>query len=268
MRFGLLAIAMTVYGIPLIAAEAENNSPACTIRTVHVIVALCDNKHQGIVPVPAKLGNGQDPANNLYWGALYGVKTFFTKSPEWTRINVEENAKANPAILDRVVFYQKSTHTYLVAEAYDGAKMKEAIEAFLYPGASTLELNGNLRLKLGRDADLRAFVGHDGLMEINLPKRIKPEGLKNTPAIVLACLSRKYFEPYFESAGLWNLLTTKGLMAPEAYTLEAAVSAWAENRSVREIRSAGSKAYAKYQKIKISAAENLFTGSEPPATSN
>jgi hypothetical protein len=26
-----------------------------------VIVALCDNLHQGIVPVPKAIGNGQDP---------------------------------------------------------------------------------------------------------------------------------------------------------------------------------------------------------------
>jgi hypothetical protein len=46
-------------------------------RVVHAFVALCDNKHQGIVPVPAILGNDDDPKNNLYWGAMYGVKTFF-----------------------------------------------------------------------------------------------------------------------------------------------------------------------------------------------
>ncbi|GAB4337265.1 MAG: hypothetical protein Kow0099_10580 [Candidatus Abyssubacteria bacterium] len=44
-------------------------------RTIYVFVALCDNEHQGIFPVPPKLGNGDDPANNLYWGAMYGVKT-------------------------------------------------------------------------------------------------------------------------------------------------------------------------------------------------
>ena len=41
------------------------------LRTIHVFVALCDNEHQGIVPVPEKIGNGKDPANNLYWGAGY-----------------------------------------------------------------------------------------------------------------------------------------------------------------------------------------------------
>lgn len=49
------------------------------MKVVHVVVALCDNKYQGIVPVPAMIGNGQDPSNNLYWGAAYGVKTFMKK---------------------------------------------------------------------------------------------------------------------------------------------------------------------------------------------
>ena len=35
-----------------------------TTKTIHVFVALCDNKYQGIVPVPPKIGNGQDLNNN------------------------------------------------------------------------------------------------------------------------------------------------------------------------------------------------------------
>src|SRR5213596_1995295 len=37
-------------------------------RVAHVLVALADNKYQGIVPVPAAIGNGDDPVRNLYWG--------------------------------------------------------------------------------------------------------------------------------------------------------------------------------------------------------
>ena len=44
-------------------------------KTIHVLVALCDNKYQGIVPVPPKIGNGQDPDNNLYWGCAFGVRS-------------------------------------------------------------------------------------------------------------------------------------------------------------------------------------------------
>jgi len=35
-------------------------------RVIHILVALCDNENQGIVPVPKAIGNGQDPGNNLY----------------------------------------------------------------------------------------------------------------------------------------------------------------------------------------------------------
>ena len=43
-------------------------------KTIHVLVALCDNKYQKIVPVPQAIGNGQDPKNNLYWGLLMVLK--------------------------------------------------------------------------------------------------------------------------------------------------------------------------------------------------
>src|ERR1700741_56402 len=36
--------------------------------TIHVFVAMVDNEHQDVQPVPAKIGNGEDLENNLYWG--------------------------------------------------------------------------------------------------------------------------------------------------------------------------------------------------------
>src|ERR1700674_4558335 len=63
-------------------------------RTVHVFVALADNQHQGIVPVPARLGNGDDPEHNLYWGSTYGVKTFFTRSADWLLLSCSAKPKA------------------------------------------------------------------------------------------------------------------------------------------------------------------------------
>jgi len=49
----LLALLLgSVVSVPLLA----QSSP----RTVHVFVTLANNVNQGIVPVPAKLGNGED----------------------------------------------------------------------------------------------------------------------------------------------------------------------------------------------------------------
>jgi hypothetical protein len=71
-------------------------------RTIHVFVALADNANQGIVPVPAKLGNGEDPEHNLYWGSAFGVKTFFSRSSDWTLLS--SGQKPKDEVLERCVF--------------------------------------------------------------------------------------------------------------------------------------------------------------------
>ncbi len=255
---GLLA-AIVCSGAAANAAVAQQ----ARVKCVHVIVALCDNKHQGISPVNAILGNGRDPANNLYWGAMYGVKTFFTRSPRWTRVKTRAPLSGPvAAILERVVFFQKSTQTYMVADAYDGSCMQEALNAFLYPGPGTVELDETVRLPIGRNADLRAFVGHNGLMDVRLPKQHPDLNNRSRPCIVLACASRRFFTPYFASSGLRGVLLTTSLMAPEAYTLEAAVSAWALGAPLSRIRFAAARAYAGYQKISVNAAARLFAGED------
>ncbi len=44
-------------------------------RVVHVVVAPCDNLNRGIAPLA--IGNGQNPATNLHWGAAYGPEKPF-----------------------------------------------------------------------------------------------------------------------------------------------------------------------------------------------
>ena len=65
------------------AISVREDSVKLSRKLIHVHVALCDNDSQGIVPVPKKIGNGNDPGNNLYWGCGYGVRTFFTNSSDW-----------------------------------------------------------------------------------------------------------------------------------------------------------------------------------------
>src|SRR5690606_7155951 len=93
-------------------------------KNIHVFVALCDNVNQGIVPVSKTLGNGQNPTTNLYWGALYGVKTHFKKSKEWMFVKTMESD--NEKILERVLFKHMASGTYLLADAYDGKYIRSA----------------------------------------------------------------------------------------------------------------------------------------------
>ena len=76
---------------------------------VLVFVALADNAHQGIVPVPAALRNGDDPAKHLYWGAAFGVRTYFKKSSDWKEVATAKNP--NPYILERSVLVHGASGT-------------------------------------------------------------------------------------------------------------------------------------------------------------
>src|SRR5262249_59082047 len=83
-------------------------------KLIHILVALCYNEFQGIVPAPARIGNGDDSANNLYWGARFGVKTFFKRAGDWKLIAETRNPSAE--ILERLVFKHQTKNCYLVGD--------------------------------------------------------------------------------------------------------------------------------------------------------
>ncbi len=228
-------------------------------KKIHVFVALCDNVNQGIVPVSKSLGNGQNPRTNLYWGALYGVKTHFKKSKDWTFVKTIPSD--NPKILERILFKHKTSNTYLLADAYDGKYIKQTTIDFLKAssGANSEEVDiKDQKLNFGGNADLLAYVGHDGLMEFNLDIKLTPKNNQKRDAIILACISKDYFKPYLEKTGANPLVWSTGLMSPEAYTLKWAVDGWILNESNDEIRERAAKAYHAYQKCGMRGARRLL----------
>jgi hypothetical protein len=237
-------------------APAKIENPG---RDIHVMVALCDNENQGIVPVPAHLGNGEDPARNLYWGAAYGVKTFFTKSKNWEKL--AEIANPKPNVLERLVFKHRTHDTYLVADAYRGNKMKETIDDF-FSGISGERVENveaaNITLQIMGTSDVIAFVGHNGLMDFELSSLPMKHDDKRRDAIILACASRGYFSKPLKRTGAEPLLWTSNLMAPEAYILHDAIEGWVRSESPQQIRLRAAAAYAKYQRISLKSAQNLL----------
>jgi hypothetical protein len=229
------------------------------LKTIHVFVALCDNKYQGIVPVPAKIGNGQDAANNLYWGAAYGVKTFFNKSSEWKLVEKQKDPAEN--ILERLLFKHKTKNIYLLADAYDGQFIKQTTIDFLLAcsgkGTTTVK-NNNTEITFGGAADILAYVGHDGLMDFSLDEEFEKQNNEQRKAIMLACISKKYFSPHLKHTGAEPLLWSTGLMAPEAYILHDALNKWIDTGDAAQTRSAAAVAYSKYQRCSLNAAKNLL----------
>ncbi len=235
----------------------------------HVVVALVDNAHQGIVPVPASLGDGTDPRSNLYWGARYGVRTFFRKQPGWQMLAIAPSGHAR--VLDRVLFHRtverggRSGDAYVVAEAWQGEHIADAIRHFLEMNrgehAESIRLDERA-FEAGGAAHVIAFIGHNGLMDFAAPVlEASRAPLLAHASIVLACYSDRYFGALLDAQSA-PLITTTGLMAPEAYTLEAVLERWFSGARSDQVRGAAAAAYAHHQKISGSAALRLFrTGS-------
>jgi hypothetical protein len=227
-------------------------------RIIHVFVALCDNVNQGIVKVPAAIGNGQDAANYLYWGAAYGVKSFFKKQTDWTML---KSSKQTGMILERCIFKHKTADVYLIADAYDGAQIKQSTINFLKSCAGGFDdfvVNGKDTLYCGGNADLLAIVGHNGLMDFSINEQFTKANNAKRDAVILACISKKYFSSHIRHTGANPLLWSNGLMSPEAYTLKAAVDGWIKKENGAQTRKRAATAYNQYQKCGMKGAINLL----------
>jgi hypothetical protein len=235
------------------------------VTTLYVIVALCDNKYQGIVKVSQVIGNGQDPKNNLYWGAIYGVKTFFTRSSRWKKVSCFDLGKSH--ILESCVFRHKKTKKYMIAEAYDGREIKRAVRDYLKSLSGKNRKKVILKMRGGRTMQLAyggyspfvAFVGHNGLMDFHLDSYPVNTDGKKRDAVILACASKSYFQMPLKRAGAYPLIWTNGLLAPEAYILHAVLEGWLKKESPQFIHERAYRAYHKYQRCGLKGARGLFT---------
>ncbi len=257
------------FSSPLVAhapAAVNSRAPRNSVTVIHVFVALCDNVNQGIVPVAPALGNGDDPPRNLYWGAAFGVKTFFTKSKDWRLLPTKtESSKSSSVVLERSIFKRRDAEVFLVAEAYRGSYIQQATQDFLAAAAGTpgetvdVSSDGKtVTLHLGGSASLIAYVGHDGLMDFRLTSFPKKQDEEQRDTIILACASKSYFAEALRATGARPLLWTTNLMAPEAYVLSAAIEGWLRKETDEQIRTRAASAYNQYQNCGLQSARKLF----------
>jgi len=270
-RRGLLYLSLLSTAMPSCASTNRARTPANTsniqpekaavnsIPVIHVFVALADNVNQGIVPVSASLGNGDNAATNLYWGAAFGIRTFFSKSKDWQLISVKPNPTAG--ILERCIFKYRHSSVFMIADAYRGKEIPQTTRDFLEaasgkPGEK-LKV-GDAEFHTGGSADLIAYIGHNGLMDFKLDSHPIRRDDRERRAIILACTSKQYFSPALQQSGAMPLLWTTNLMAPEAYVLSAAIDGWIKKESDEQIRVRAADAYNKYQNCGVKAARALF----------
>ncbi len=227
--------------LALLASAAPAQAALPLPKTVRVFVALCDNATQGIIKVPPKIGNGDDLDNNLYWGCDEGFRNVFRDASGWKRLKQEKPASG--PVLERLEF-KHASGTLLVAEAYRGSQMKQCL----------LDFESTLR---SGTCDLVAFIGHNGLMDEMLPVQ-NATPVHSTDAIVLCCVSQRYFADRITAQGGHPVLLTTQLMYPGAFLLRDALSIWLRDGKPSSLREAAARAYARNQGISVKAAAGVF----------
>lgn len=232
-------------------AEAKTPLPAGPGKQVAVFVALCDNEHQGIAPVPDKIGKGDDAAHNLYWGCSDALPKVMRASADWGRpVYHADYLQKKAAVLDTVVCTRADKAATVYAFAYRGDAIAACMQDFEEAVASGAY-------------DLVAFIGHNGLMDVDLPEREPARG--NTDAVVLCCMSDEWFSDRIRALGGRPVLMTQQLMYPAGKVFTEALAAWLKApRDAAAIRRAAAKAYAANQGISVKAAAGVFVAPAAP----
>jgi hypothetical protein len=236
------------------------------ILVVHVLVPLCDNAQ--IVCGSKAAGDPLDLARNLYWGAVFGQKRFFSrKASSFTPVSVEKGTGAH---LERAVVRRfvdggpwgrtEQVELVVVLDAFRGDRIDDVVDAFFDEAAAgksvTFEDGGKRRTVA---VSVAGYAGHNRMMDGKKPPPLREgTGREPIPSFVMACHSRSYFESGLTRRGSEMLLMTKQLMAPEGYVIEAIVGAVAENADRPAIKRRAIAAYAKWQKIEERAAATIF----------
>lgn len=224
----------------------------------HVFVPLCDNEHQGIVPVNASLGDGLNLNTNLYWGARYGLRSYFKSQSAWKLVETRKNPF--PDVLERLVFqrtFPGGPDVFMIADAWRGDAMEACVTGFFAALAGSRIDSAYLQYGF---PDLVAFNGHNGLMDNLDPGLETDRDPLRKDAAVIACASHAWFRERLNFAGAYPLVTTTNLMAPEAYVLEAVISRWAQFGTEAAVLDAAGRAYHEYQQCGERGARRLFIG--------
>ncbi len=225
---------------------------AAAEKTIGVFVALADNASQGIVPVPAAIGDGNDPERNLYWGTAEGLKGVFDKSKAW-RLEAKEDRPAETDVLRTRTYRHSATKALLTAKAYRGAAIQTCLQDF------------EAAVQAGT-FDMAVYIGHNGLMDFTLPAPVPSNAATNTSdCVVLCCRSESYFKSRIETAGGRPVLLTTQLMYPGSFILHASAEGWLKGETPAQIRERAGEAYAANQKLSKKAATGVFAKLAEPA---
>lgn len=233
---------------------------------VHVIVPLCANSQIDCGATWA--GKPGDLQKNLYWGAVFGVRQWMERPrSDWERVSVSQGSGAR---LERRVYRRFVSGTpfgregkveqLAVFDAYHGDHIDEALREFFVgsTGVSRVAFDDGGKART-EEVSVMGYTGHNRMLDgSKLPAAPEGERRRPAPAFVLACLSERTFGEPLRAAGVPLLVTTRALVAPEAYLTDAVLHAIGEGKDAAGVREAAIGSYVVWQKLSRGTAGAMF----------
>ena len=154
------------------------------------------------------------------------MKSVFDHSKAW-RLESADDQPYEEDILRRRTYCHASNDARLHARAYRGAAIRRCLADFEDAIAS-------------QAFEMVVYIGHNGLMDFELPPPPKAEPRGRRPdVVVLCCKSQSYFSIRVELAGGRPVLTTTQFMYPGSFILEAAADGWLRGAPPPDFARAG-----------------------------
>jgi hypothetical protein len=289
-----LAIAITAISLAVLPARAhaDDTDPAdwldgLTDRVILDLAAgqplvvqihapLCEKT---IIPCGNdKLGNGDNPATNLYWATSPGFgKWFARKGGGWKKVL---DQKAGDTGDDDVLALHVYKRTMTAAKAWvaKGAPKKFTVFVVVFGWRGTAidraltadarEVSGldprSITLPDGTDvvaggsAQIVAYSGHNRLMDLDGFDWPAPATTAHG-AIAVACMTADYMEDVVPAPTRVPLLMTRDFLFANAAPVEAVVLAFARGAGYGAMRKDAATAYAGVQEREVRKVFGAFT---------
>ena len=259
-----------------IAKDLKAGKPL--VVTLHV--ALCDNRV--IACGNRRLGNGDAPSGNLYWGGGSGVRAWFDAMKSYTRVYLDRGD--GKRVLERVVYHHrvkspsvlwrkmgvtKPFDVLVVGLAYRGLSISRAMGSFLQDvstsQAQTLKIKktGRVRWKVRfrGGSHVVGYLGHNHLMDVKKSRYKWPRFTRKQHIgyFALACRSAPYLAPRLTRPKTHALTLTHVLMYPGAFTAYGLIRGVARGASVKKVFLRGVRWYARKQNRPVRKVRWYFT---------
>ncbi len=267
---------LTIGLVTALAPLTASAEPAGTVReavaagkplVAHVVVPLCSN--QQIDCGAPWAGRPADLDKNLYWGAIFGVRTWMERPrSDWQLVSV---AGAEGPRLERRVYRRwvsgapfgksEKVEQLVVFDAIHGNRIDDAVRLFW---TSATEGGSLVFADAGTTRTERVLVagytGHNRMLDgLTLPSAPPAEKRDPRATFVLACLSERTFGAPLRAAGVPIFLTTTALVAPEAYLTDAVLHAIGDGRDPAGVREQAIASYVVWQKLTRATAGSMFS---------